>query len=317
MYTRSLCNLAPLWAVVCVVLVHFAGLSHATSPIHERQNENERGRANVGRSPARRQSPIWQPVVGASWQIVLYGAIATLEDAGDINPDVDIYDLDMFDNEMQTFEVLQAAGKRVICYFSAGSWEEWRDDAGDFDEQDLGSELDGWPGERWVNISSPGIREIMSSRIALAASRGCDAVDPDNVDGFGNENGLGLTAQDSIDFVRFLAEEAHSHNMAIGLKNAGDIIEDVLDVVQFSVNEQCIEYSECEVFEAFINADKPVFHIEYPESAPELTDGDFDRICSSTGDAAGSGEFSKVIKEMDVLGWVKYCDGSEHVTELA
>jgi hypothetical protein len=33
----------------------------------------------------------------------------------------------------------------------------------------------------------------MSSRLDMAQQKGCDGVDPDNIDAYGNENGLGLT----------------------------------------------------------------------------------------------------------------------------
>jgi len=48
-------------------------------------------------------------------------------------------------------------------------------------------------------------------------------------------NGLDLTA--AIDYVKFLSTEAAKYNLAIGLKNAGDIIGDVLKHVDFAVNE--------------------------------------------------------------------------------
>jgi len=53
-----------------------------------------------------------------------------------------------------------------------------------------------------------------------------------------NENGLGLSEEDSIDFLQFLSNQARNHTLAIGLKNAGSIIPDVLDIMSFSVNEQ-------------------------------------------------------------------------------
>lgn len=123
----------------------------------------------------------WYPEVGAAWQITL---IKPIDVETDLIPGVDIYDLDLFDNEKETFEALHDQDKKVICYFSAGSYEEWRDDAKDFDDSDLGKELDGWPGERWLKLSSQNVRNIMTKRIKYAADKGCDAIDPDNVDGY-------------------------------------------------------------------------------------------------------------------------------------
>jgi hypothetical protein len=283
-------------------------------------NGNEGGNGSGGNpGPGRNQTVMWQPEVSATWQIVLKEPIKVSSSDSQATPDVDIYDLDLFDNDVETFQALQSLGKRVICYFSGGSWEEWRDDAGDFPKADLGKGLDGWLGERWLNLSSPAVRDVMRARIKLACDKGCDAIDPDNVDGFQNDNGLELTRQDSIDFVRFLSEEASSAcNMSTGLKNAAKIIPDVLDVVHFSVNEQCVEYKECETFAPFINDNKPVFHIEYPSGAPDnIQASATENICSQQGDAAGSERFSTVIKKLNLDGWVEYCDGKTFRTQLA
>jgi hypothetical protein len=126
----------------------------------------------------------WQPRVADSWQIVLKEPIKVESNLDDLEPDVDVYDLDLFDNDIETFKMLQGSGKKVICYFSAGSWENFRQDKDEFDEDDLGKELDGWPGERWLNLSSSGVRDIMKQRIKIAWQKGCDAIDPDNVDGY-------------------------------------------------------------------------------------------------------------------------------------
>jgi hypothetical protein len=132
-----------------------------------------------------------------------------------------------------------------------------------------------------------------------------------------NDNGLDLTHEDAVDFVKFLSETAAAYNMSTGLKNAGDIIPDVLDFVHFSVNEQCIEYSECETFAAFIEDGKPVFNIEYPAGAPNrVADSMVDAICSNSGNATGTEDFSKAIKKTNLDGWVQYCDEGLYTTNL-
>lgn len=37
--------------------------------------------------------------------------------------------------------------------------------------------------------------------------------------------------------------------------------------MQASVNEQCVEYNECEKYAPFIAQGKPVFHVEYPKGS--------------------------------------------------
>lgn len=104
--------------------------------------------------------------------------------------------------------------------------------------------------------------------------------------------------------------------MGVGLKNSGGIIPDVLDLVDFSVNEQCAEFKECETFSPFIDAGKPVFQIEYPKGAPDSIDPQrAQEICSRKGVSAGSENFSTMLKHLDLDGFVQYCDGKVYTTE--
>ncbi|KYK60817.1 endo alpha-1,4 polygalactosaminidase precursor [Drechmeria coniospora] len=313
---KFILGIAVLVVVVVVALAVGLGVGLSRNKGDENESKNdEKTPPSAGGSINR--TSIWKPEVGTPWQIILSKPIKLSSDDGAVSPNTTVYDLDMFENDAESFRKLINAGINVICYFSAGSWEEWRDDAAKFDKKDLGKELDGWPGEKWLDVRSDSVRSIMKERIKLAASKGCMAIDPDNVDGFQNENGLGLTANDAADFVKFLAGEAASYNMSTGLKNAADIIDDVLDVVHFSVNEQCIEMAECPSFAPFIKAGKPVFNIEYPEGAPDdLSAQVTTNICSHRGNAAGTEGFSTVIKKMNLDGWVEYCDGNKFDTPI-
>lgn len=42
----------------------------------------------------------------------------------------------------------------------------------------LGRDMDGWPGEKWVNVSHPAVRTIMQKRLKYCANIKCDGVDP-------------------------------------------------------------------------------------------------------------------------------------------
>ncbi|KAK0109578.1 hypothetical protein ONS95_002264 [Cadophora gregata] len=239
----------------------------------------------------------WQPAAGSTWQIELSGVVS------DTSYPADVFDLDLFDTPQSTIDALHAAKKKVICYFSAGSFENWRPDQADFQAADKGSAMEGWEGEWWLNTKTANVRSIMAARIDIAASKGCDAVDPDNVDGYANANGVGLTSADATDYLNFLADTAHAKGLSIGLKNAGDLVREVLDKMQFHVNEQCIEYDECELFKPFIDAGKPVFHIEYPETAPSISSDVKSEKCA----AANTMSFSTVLKTEALNAWIDAC----------
>lgn len=79
----------------------------------------------------------------------------------------------------------------------------------------------------------------MTSRMKLAVQKGCDAVDPDNMDGYTNDNGFKLTAAQQLKYNKFIADLAHKHNLAVGLKNDLNQIKDLVSSFDFAVNEQC------------------------------------------------------------------------------
>lgn len=207
--------------------------------------------SSVTASPTR-----WMPSVTDTWQIQLQGNINS-------SYNVAVYDIDLFDTPQATINALKAQGKRVVCYFSAGSSENWRSDFSKFKAADMGNALDGWAGERWLDTRSANVRTIMKARMDLAKSRGCDGIDPDNVDGYTNKPGFPLTAATQLDYNRFLASEGHARGLAVGLKNDVDQLSDLASAFDFAVNESCYRYNECGGYSAFTVQGKPVFHVEY------------------------------------------------------
>lgn len=126
-----------------------------------------------------------------------------------------------------------------------------------------------------------------------------------------------MTSDDSVNFVTYLSQQAALYKLGTGLKNAGDIIANVSTLVQFSVNEQCVQYEECETFTPFIEARKPVFHIEYPTGAPgKISTSAAAASCLNTGKDAGRYGFSTVLKNLNLDGWVEFCDRSTANTTM-
>jgi hypothetical protein len=201
----------------------------------------------------------YKPDVSSTWQLQLQGTINT-------GYDVDIYDIDLFETPDQTIADLHAAGRKVICYFSGGSYEPWRSDASQFDAADLGYVMDGWPDERWLDIRSSSVREIMLQRLDLAVSKACDGVDVDNMDGYTNDPGFPLTSDDQLAYNRFIANAAHERNLAVALKNDLDQIEALVDYFDLAVNEECFEYDECDLLDPFVQQGKPVLQVEYEQA---------------------------------------------------
>jgi len=192
-----------------------------------------------------------------SWQIQYTGVI-------DVDLNVEMFNLDLFDTPPDIIETLHQRGIFVMCYFSAGSYEDWRPDASRFPSEILGKEMMGWLGERWLDIRRLDVlAPVMEARLELAVQKGCDGVDPDNVNGYVNDSGFPLTYEDQLAYNIFLAQAAHARGLAIGLKNDLAQIPDLLPYFDWMLNEECFTFQECDQLLPFVRSGKPVFVIEY------------------------------------------------------
>lgn len=234
----------------------------------------------------------YQPDVEVTWQWQLL-----VQDGETLNTsyNVDIYDVDLFDTEASVIANLQADNRKVICYFSGGSYENWRDDEAQFNGNELGKTLDGWDDERWLDIRSSNVHRIMKARLDVAVEKGCDGVEPDNMDGYLNDPGFNFTAQDQLAYNRFIANEAHKRNLSVGLKNDLDQVKDLVAYYDFSVNEQCFQYDECSYLVPFIDAGKPVLNAEYPEEDDDLSSNLSDSSVTSLCAASNALQFSTLV----------------------
>ena len=210
-------------------------------------------------------SATWIPAPGLTWQIQLS------EPVTDPTYLFSAYETDLFTTNASDITALHQLGRRVICYFSAGTYENWRPDAKSFPNTALGNAVDGSVSQRWLDIRRKDVRNIMISRIQLAASKGCDGLDPDHVNGFEKTKGLtgfDLTSSDAVDYVKFLSDTAIKSKLSIGLRNSPSIATQVIDYVSWAVTENCVGYQECGFYQPYIQAGRAVLHIEYPDSNP-------------------------------------------------
>ena len=128
----------------------------------------------------------------------------------------------------------------------------------------------------------------MKKRIELAKSKKCDGVDPDNMDGYDNNSGFPLSFNDQLEFAKFIANTAHSYGLSVSLKNNLEQIPELVQYFDYAVNEQCLEYNECNLLKPFTQSGKPVFHIEYS--------GKIANICAATKSLG----FSSILKNLNL-----------------
>lgn len=214
----------------------------------------------------------WQPSPMATWQYQLGGRL-------DLSVDADVYDVDWEETTAEQVQALRDAGRRIVCYINAGAFEEWRPDAGSYPDDVLGAPLDDWPGERWVDIRRTDVLlPLLAARMDVCAEKGFDAVEADNVDGYDNDTGFDLTADDQLAFNTAVAGLAHDRGLSIGLKNDVEQVAALEPVFDFAINEECAAYDECAAYRAFTQAGKAVLHVEY-----SAVDRDVCALTSSLG----------------------------------
>jgi hypothetical protein len=230
----------------------------------------------------------WNPIPGTTWQWQLQGNL-------DASYQVQMYDLDMFNTTATIIQQLHAQNAKVICYINVGAYENWRPDASSFPQVVIGNS-NGWPGENWLDIRRIDLLgPIMTNRFQMAQSIGCDGVEPDNVDGYENDSGFPLVYDDQITYNKWIAQQVHSLQMSVGLKNDLDQITDLIDDFDWALNEQCFEYQECDTLTPFISASKAVFQTEY--------NLDVSQFCPE----ANQMHFSSIKKDLDLDSWVQFC----------
>lgn len=224
----------------------------------------------------------WRPAPGASIQLQYTG------EPIDTSVDAEIYNLDLFETPPELIAALHAKGRRVICYLSVGTVEDWRPDAQSFPAAVIGTGYPEWPGERWLDLrATEALAPILKARLDLAVAKGCDGIDPDNLDGFETETGFPLATADVVGFMRWLAAEARARGLAIGLKNGADLWPELAQEVDWVLVEDCARQGWCGDLKPARAAGLAVFQIEYVDA-----DLDWEKMC----DEARANGFSAILK---------------------
>lgn len=208
----------------------------------------------------------WQPPPSLTWYWQLQGKIQP-------HP-VQAYDVDGFDTSPTEVAQLHAAGAHVICYIDVGTWENWRPDAKDFPKSVLGRP-NGWPGERWLDIRQPIVRSLMARRFRQECqAKHFDAIEPDNIDGYQNNPGFPITAQQQLAYDKWVAAEAHSLGLAVFQKNDPSQAAQLEPYFDGVLDEQCNQFHECGAFKPYLTAGKPVLNAEYKLSTSQFCSND-------------------------------------------
>lgn len=216
----------------------------------------------------------------------------------DLSVRVSVLITDMDSVSAEDVAALKARGVRPMCYISVGTKEDYRDDATAFPDAVLGNPLGDWPGEVYVDIREGQVIDIMKARIDRCAAMGFVGMEPDNMDAFENDNGLNLTKEDALAYMRKLAKYAHSKGVQVAQKNAPELIPDLVAEADFLLLEQCFEYNYCTEAQPYLDAGKDVLVVEYTQS-----NQDWDVICAQAKELG----MHLLLKDQEVTAGGKAC----------
>ncbi len=221
----------------------------------------------------------WAPAKGTTffWQLQTTPT--------DNTKNVGAYDIDGFDNTAAEVSALHALGKKVVCYMDAGTYEPNRPDSAQFPSALLGSDVAGWPGEKWLDIRPAGasytaLQAIMIARFKICQQKGFDAVEPDNIDSYQNSAGFNATAADQLAYDQWIATTVHGLGMAVFQKNDLDQIPQLVGDFDGVLDEECNKYSECATLTPYLAAGKPAWDAEYTDDGETTA-----AFCASDVDA--------------------------------
>jgi hypothetical protein len=136
-----------------------------------------------------------------------------------------------------------------------GRLERFRRDKDKFPDSVLGRALDGWPGERWLDIRRIGVlAPIMKARIAKCARKGFDALEPDNIDGYQNKSVSRFP--EATSFATTAGSRARRTRRASQLHSKNDLgqVKALVPTFEFAIVEECFRYRECGKAALFIDA---------------------------------------------------------------
>jgi hypothetical protein len=164
-----------------------------------------------------------------------------------------------------------------LCYLSAGTVESFRDDAADFPDSVIGNVLSDYPNERWLDVRSDSVRNLMARRVQVLAELGCDGVPPSALAVHAADTGFELSLSDALDYARWLAERLHAAGLSAGLTGPAELTQELWPTFDFGLAIGCVAGSGCIEFAPFTQAKKTVLHVELGEPV----DRDAMNLCKS------------------------------------
>ncbi len=220
-------------------------------------------------------------------------------------------DIDLWDATPQLISRLKAKGIYVVCYMESGDWLSERPDAKDYPTSVLGARIDGFPNERYVNVTmldgpagptGKTLRQIMFARLQMAKDKGCQGIEPDLDDLHEQGNvGFPINKAQMLTYNKIIIDRGHQLGMSVGLKNGPGFAAEMYNAgADWVLNEECWQFDECGGYKIFTDHGKAVFQVEYQDSqknakyrdtCPQNVAQNYDGIVRDSSSGLGANSF--------------------------
>lgn len=244
-------------------------------------------------------STYFKPQIGNSfeWRLDSIG----LDEVKDYH--CNIIDIDAFSASKELVDAFHKQGIKVIAYISVGTIENFRPDAALLPAEVIGNIYPDWPDERFLNIRDINkLKPFIQSRFDMIKAKGFDGIEPDNMDGYNEDNGFNLTVEDTQQFCEWIIEEAHSRGLCIGQKNTEELVPLMHQKFDFALTEDIFNMNTQTDYMPYISVGKPVFSAEYTDV---MSPADFS---STVCPKAKTLNYFAFLKHRDLTRWTYDCN---------
>ena len=163
-----------------------------------------------------------------------------IDNYSNINTTVEVIDIDVLDADKEVVDKLHKKWQMVIWYLNVGSIETYRDDFSEFPKEVVWWIYPWWEDEIFLDISKYELfKENILNRLDIAQKKWFDGIEPDNMDTYDNfeETWFNITKQDEINYIKWFSSEVHKRWMFVIQKNAPDLSEDLVDIMDWALLE--------------------------------------------------------------------------------
>ncbi|MBX7079639.1 MAG: endo alpha-1,4 polygalactosaminidase [Nannocystaceae bacterium] len=241
----------------------------------------------------------WCPTTIASWGVQRY---VPIDDA----VVAEVLSVPLFQIDATDVATWASQGRTVVCSFSAGI-STWNDPDRAMVLDATGPEIVPGQPERWMDTTSPVVREAMRARLDQAVASGCVAVEPFDLHGWLEQTGLALTQQTATDYAAFLADAAHARGLGFALSGVPALADALAASSDLAIDYACLVDDACGAYDGFREGGKLVLHAEVVAAE---TVGNIEMIAATVCAESAAWSMTTIFKKPDLGVWHHACNGA-------